>query len=173
MYHTTSPSDLSPVQTSHHGKLHRTGQRCCKVLLRQCYLAPQCPDTPMLSAASKAQPLLHFAPPQGCRALPDISISLMSHRYVLHATAAHKLIAHTAASPLLVVVSFNTVIYLPRGWLAWMEDLVVSEDMYLSTVLMTKLAKRTKCFSLGYSANRSALLINTQSVCSTTFSPEY
>lgn len=113
---------------------------CTSVTLHQSALTP-----PMLSAALKAQ-LICFAPPQECRALPDIRVFLMSHRYVLHAMAAHKLIAHTVASPLLVVVSFNTVIYLPRGWSAWMEDLVVSEDMFLFTVLMTKLAKRTKCF---------------------------
>lgn len=35
-----------------------------------------------------------------------------------------------------------------------MEDLAVSEDMFLFTGLMTKVAKRIKRFSLGYSVNQ-------------------
>lgn len=84
-----------------------------------------------------------------CRCLPRAS-QVRSR----HAVAAHKLLAYRVASPLLAVASFNMVIYLPRGWLAWMEDLAVSEDMFLFTGLMTKLAKRIKRFSLGYSVNQ-------------------
>jgi len=65
-----------------------------------------------------------------------------------------KLLAYRVASPLLVVASFNVVIYLPKGWSAWKEDLAVSEDMFLFTTLMAKPAIRIKQFSLGYSVNQ-------------------
>lgn len=68
--------------------------------------------------------------------------------------AAHELVAYGVASPLLVVVSFNMVKYLPREWSAPMEEPAVSEDTFLFTGLITKPAKNIEQFSLGYSVNQ-------------------
>lgn len=150
MYHTSSLPDLSPyspaIMQSYMGWGRGAGRDpCISIPLhpRATWLPRRHNHTPLLCATPGAQSARWY----WC--LP-CAIQVCSW----HATAVHKLHACRVASPPLAVASFNMVISLPRGRLAWMEDLAVSEDMFLFTILMTNLANRIRRFFVGYSVNQ-------------------